>query len=52
MPCQKAAYQWTTEVTTHRPHLSQRQAVVLALWSLEMVLAHSCTLSAVATWVN
>jgi hypothetical protein len=54
MSCQRAGYQWTTEVTTHLPHLSQPQAAVLALWSLGMVLARSCALTAVAqllgTW--
>ena len=54
MSCQSAVYQWTTEVTTHLPHLSQPQATVLALWSLGMVLARSCALTAVAhllaTW--
>ena len=48
MACQNAVYRWTTEVTTHLPHLSKPQATVLALWSLEMVLASSSALSAVA----
>jgi hypothetical protein len=30
------------------PHLSKPQAAVLALWSLGMVLARSCALSAVS----
>ena len=51
MVYQKALSQWTTEVTTHLPHLSKPQAAVLALWSLGMVLARSCALSAVATWL-
>ena len=51
MSCQKAVYQWTAEVTTHLPHLSKPQAAVLALWSVGMVLARSCALSAVATWL-
>jgi hypothetical protein len=50
MSCRNAVYQWATVVTTHLPHLSQPQAAVLALWSLGMVLAHSCALSAVATF--
>ena len=54
MSCQRAVYQWTTEVTTHLPHLSHPQATVLALWSVGMVLARSCALTAVAnllaTW--
>ena len=48
MSCQRAVYQWTTTITTHLPHLSQPQAAVLALWSLGMVLARSCALTAVA----
>jgi hypothetical protein len=44
-------YQWTTIVTTQLPHLSKPQASVLALWSLGMVLAHSCALSAVSTFL-
>lgn len=32
----------------HFPHLSKPQATGLALWSLGMTLAHSCTLTAVA----
>jgi hypothetical protein len=51
MSCQKAVYQWTTEVTTHLPHLSKPQATVLALWSVGMVLARSCALSSVAAWL-
>jgi len=33
------------------PHLSKPQAAVLALWSLGMVLARSCALSAVSTFL-
>ena len=43
----EAVYQWTQEVATHLPHLSKPQAAVLALWSLGMVLARSCSLTAV-----
>ncbi len=54
MARQDAVYQWTDEVTTYLPHLSASQATVLALWSLGMVLARSCALTAVtlvvATW--
>jgi hypothetical protein len=46
MAYQKAVSQGTTAVTTHLPHLSKPQAAVLALWSLGMVLARSCALSA------
>jgi hypothetical protein len=48
MSCQRAVYQWTEVVTTHMPHLNRPQATVLALWSLGMVLARSCALSAVS----
>jgi hypothetical protein len=41
-------YEWTAEVSTHFPHLSKPQATVLALWSFGIVLAHCCTLPAVA----
>jgi hypothetical protein len=51
MSCQRAVYQWTEVVTTHMPHLSKPQAVVLALWSLGMVLARSCALSAVSAFL-
>jgi hypothetical protein len=51
MSCQHAVYQWTTEVTTHLPHLSHPQATVLALGSVGMVLARSCALTAVANLV-
>jgi hypothetical protein len=48
MSCQRAVYQWTEVITTQMPHLSKPQAAVLALWSLGMVLARSCGLSAVS----
>ena len=48
MSCQRAVYQWTAVVTTYMPHLSKPQAAVLAFWSLGMVLARSCGLSAVS----
>jgi hypothetical protein len=51
MSCQRAVYQWTEVVTTHLPHLSKPQATVLALWSVGMVLARSCALSAVSTFL-
>jgi hypothetical protein len=51
MSCQRAVYQWTEVVTTHLPHLSKPQATVLALWSLGMVVARSCALSAVSTFL-
>jgi hypothetical protein len=51
MSCHKAVYQWTEVVTTHMPHLSKPQAAGLALWSVGMVLARSCALSAVSEFV-
>jgi hypothetical protein len=52
--CQEAVYQWTAEVGERFPELGKPQAAVLALWSLGMVLARSCALTAVsavlATW--
>ena len=38
-------------VTRHMPHLSKPQATVLALWSLGMVLARSCALTAVSLFL-
>src|SRR5262244_3868762 len=49
MSCHHPVYQWTRIVTTHFPQLSKPQATVLALWSLGMVVARSCALSAVST---
>lgn len=43
--------EWTTIIRTHLPVLSKPQAAVLALWSLGMVLARSCALTAVAGFV-
>ena len=51
MSCQQAVYQWTEVVTTHMPHLSKPQATVLALWSVGMVLARSCALTAVSLFL-
>jgi hypothetical protein len=48
MSCQDGVYQWTTTVRQQLPQLSKPQATVLALWSLGMVLARSCALSAVS----
>src|SRR3954453_15927333 len=56
MSCRNAVYQWTEVVTTRLPHLTKPQATVLALWSLGMVLARSCALTAVSaflpTWLH
>jgi hypothetical protein len=45
----EAVYQWTEVVRQRFPQLSKPQVTVLALWSLGMVLARSCALTAVAT---
>ena len=56
MSCHPRVTAWTTIIHTHLPHLSTPQATVLALWSLGMVLARSCALTAVsaflATWLG
>lgn len=53
MSRQIAAYQqaWTVEVREALPHLSKPQGVVLALFSLGMVFARSCAISAVAAFL-
>ena len=48
MSCQSAVYQWTEGVTPHRAHLRKPQAAVFALWSVGMVWARSCALTAVS----
>ena len=48
MFCQAGFDQWRTTIMQHLSHLSKPQATVLALWSLGMVLARSCALSAVS----
>ena len=56
MTGQERVYQWTQVVHTHLPHLSKPQATVLALWSVGMVVARSCALTAVsfllANWLG
>lgn len=39
---------WIEQVAHHFPHLSRPQATGLALWSLGLILARSCALTAVA----
>ena len=46
MSCHARVDEWTTVIRTHMPHLSKPQATVLALWSLGMVVARSCALTA------
>jgi hypothetical protein len=56
MSCHPRVTEWTTILRAHLPHLTKPQATVLALWSLGMVLARSCALTAVsvflATWLH
>jgi hypothetical protein len=51
MSCQSRLAEWTTVIRTHLPLLSQPQATVLALWSVGMVLARSCALTAVTIFL-
>src|SRR5437016_14608763 len=51
MSCHPRVTEWTRIIQTHLPHLSTPQATVLALWSLGMVLARSCALTAVAAFL-
>src|SRR5438105_12131539 len=44
--------EWTMTIQTHLTHLTKLQATVLALWSLGMVLARSCTLTAVSAFLG
>ncbi len=48
MTGQERVYQWTAVIRTYLPHLSNAEATVLALWSLGMVVARSCALTAVS----
>jgi Transposase DDE domain len=43
--------EWTAQVSQALPHLSKPQAVVLALFSLGMVFARSCAVTAVAAYL-
>lgn len=47
MPRPPQLYTWADRVATQFPQLPPALALVLALWSFGMVLAHCCTLSAV-----
>jgi len=48
MSCHPRVTAWTLVIQAHLPHLSKPHATVLALWSLGMVLARSCALTAVS----
>src|SRR3989449_8056739 len=43
--------QWRLTIMQHLPALSKPQATVLALWSVGMVLARSCALTAVTAFL-
>ena len=49
MPRPAALFRWHQTLSTYLPHLSQPQVAVLALWSVGLILAHSCGLTTVAT---
>ncbi len=51
MSCHPRVTEWTTTIQTHLPHLTKPQATVLAMWSLGMVLARSCALTAVSAFL-
>src|SRR5919204_5057168 len=51
MSCRPRVTEWTATIQTHLPHLTQPQATVLALWTLGMVLARSCALTAVSVFL-
>lgn len=51
MFCQATFDPWRSTIMTHLPHLSKSQAIGLALWSLGMVLARSCALTAVSAFM-
>ena len=51
MSCHPRVTEWSTIIRTHLPHLTKPQATVLAMWSLGMVLARSCALTAVSAFL-
>ena len=50
MACQEVVYPWTQTIRRQFPELSKPQATVLGLWSLGMVLARSCAVTAVSVF--
>lgn len=52
MTRQPEFYQWIDTIAMRFPSISKPQAVGLALWSFGMILAHSCSLSAVADMLS
>jgi hypothetical protein len=51
MPRQDELYAWSESIQARFPDLSSPQATVLALWSFGIVLAGSCSLSAVTLMI-
>lgn len=51
MSCHPRVTEWTAILQRRLPHLTKPQVTVLALWSLGMVLARSCALTAVSTFL-
>lgn len=51
MFCQATFDPWQSTIMTHLPHVSKSQAMGFALWSLGMVLARSCALTAVSAFL-
>ena len=51
MSCHPRVTEWTDTIQTHLPHVSKPHATGLALWSLGMVLARSCALTAVRAFL-
>ena len=52
MSSQQALSQWQTQVSTHLPHLSRPQALVLAMWSYAMIFARSCGTTLCGAWLT
>ena len=48
----EALSQWFTEVSTHMPHLSKRQAMGLALYSFGMALTERCGISSIVCFLS
>src|SRR6266704_1302742 len=51
MSCHPRVTAWTLTIQAPMPHVSKPQATGLALWSLGLVLARSCTLTAVSAFL-
>src|SRR6516164_9188936 len=51
MPRHPQLYHWQSTLARHFPHLSKTSVVLLALWTLGMILARRCGLSSVALFL-